>query len=262
MRTLTQSRSNGPTTTTRKRGARQTTPDRPGTEPGSTTVSQRAGSKTKKPTDVLIQPIKTSIIQVEIVGTAPLVTHNFGAKARGQIRDKQAKKGGKTRHEKRQYFKEFLEACHIVRGAKLPKKELKIGESWPYKANTFGFPASGFKAASITACSFLDGVTKTTIKGAMHVLGEIVPIKFKRVTLREDVVYIGPWSNKVADLRYRPFFEEWSATLQIRFIQSHLSADQVVNLVEWAGSCVGIGEDRPEKRGGSWGTFAVKRSKG
>jgi hypothetical protein len=127
----------------------------------------------------------------------------------------------------------------------------------------------------VDACSFVDGVTKVTARGAFHVnLGEeLVPIEGGKAkkravkqspfgdcepTQREDMVRVGgkgPGTG-TADLRYRPEYTGWSIPIRVDYNSSVISMEQIVNLLNLAGFSIGIGEWRPQKDG-QWGMFEV-----
>jgi hypothetical protein len=71
--------------------------------------------------------------------------------------------------------------------------------------------------------------------------------------MREDAVRN---QTGVVDLRYRPMFENWGATIKVEFIPSILSLDSVISIVDAAG-IGGIGEWRPTapKSNGDYGRF-------
>lgn len=229
---------------------------------GTTEKVEKAprGARAEKITEVQIAPIQTEVIELELIVSTPLIVNKFSEKAKREILDKQMKKAKAGRAAK-DPFEDFLGSLHVLPGQKPPVKKLKVGESWPYKPNTFGFPSTAFKAAVINAVGFCGGITKTLVRGAVHVLGDLVPLKFSSVTMREDVVRVGPWGNKVADLRFRGEFRDWSVRLQVRYNKRLVSIEQIANLFEHAGFAIGVGEWRPEKSGGgSNGTFSVKRA--
>lgn len=221
---------------------------------------KKGGMMGKKPAEVMIPKIQTSIATITLRGTAPLIVHAFGAKARKMILDKQ-KKVAKVAREAKDPFQDFVESLYILPGAKLPAGKLESGDAWPFKANTFGFPKTAFKQSAIGACSYIMGVTKVHVRGAIHIIGDdIVPIKYSKLVMREDVVRIGPIQNRVADIRFRGEFRDWSVTLQIQFNSRLLTIEQVVNLFEHAGFHVGVGEWRKEKDG-DFGTFTTRGGK-
>lgn len=207
---------------------------------------------------IVIPSIETAVIEVPLMGQTSLIVHAFGEKARRQILEKQTKKP-KGAREAKDPFQDFVNSLYLMPGKSVPRGTLRPGQSWPYKSDTFGFPASGFKNAVVSACSFIQGVTKTHVRGALHVLGDYIPLKYRKLVMREDVVRIGPFSSRVADIRFRGEFEDWEVVLKVRYNTRILSAEQIVNLFEHAGFHVGLGEWRPEKNG-QFGTFAVKRT--
>jgi len=166
-------------------------------------------------------------------------------------------KAAKGAREAKVPFDDFLGSLYVLPGAKVKGSKLEPGESWPYMKNTFGFPASGFKGAVVSACSFVSGVPKTIVRGALHVLGDFVPINYDRLVMRQDIVRVGKWNSRVADIRFRGEFQDWDVVIKVRYDISLLTIEQIVNLFARAGFAVGIGEWRPEK-GGSWGTFQVE----
>lgn len=73
-------------------------------------------------------------------------------------------------------------------------------------------------------------------------------------------VKVGPFGARVATLAYRGRFDKWSVTFQIKYNAQMITAEQLVNLYETAGFCVGIGDYRPECDG-EFGRFHVRRGK-
>jgi hypothetical protein len=64
----------------------------------------------------------------------------------------------------------------------------------------------------------------------------------------------------VTDLRSRPMFRRWSATLRVRWDGDQFRVGDVSNLLARAGMQIGVGEGRPfsrESYGLGWGTFEV-----
>lgn len=71
--------------------------------------------------------------------------------------------------------------------------------------------------------------------------------------MREDVVRLG---RSGTDLRYRPEFWPWSATLRVTYFPTVLTRSSVLSLIDAGGLAVGVGEWRPE-RDGTFGTFRI-----
>jgi hypothetical protein len=64
----------------------------------------------------------------------------------------------------------------------------------------------------------------------------------------------------VADIRWRPMWNEWSAVVRVTWDEDQFSATDVMNLMLRAGLQVGIGEGRPSSpnsMGLGWGRFEV-----
>lgn len=131
----------------------------------------------------------------------------------------------------------------------------------------YGFPVTAFKAATIGAARFYGkSISMTALRQFLFMHGELtdndpqalVPI-VGEPRMREDVVRLGGPSRS-ADLRYRPEFPEWSATLVITYVKSSLSRDSVLSLVDAGGLGIGVGEWRPERKG-DFGTYKIDMSR-
>lgn len=199
--------------------------------------------------------VEPAIMEVTLEGITPLLVHNFGAKAIKQILDKQIG-AAKVARPKKDPFSDFRESLYIINEKRVPKTKLTTGQFWPFVADTFGFPASGFKKAMVTACSFVEAIPKTRVRGLVHIHGDLLPIKYKRLVMRQDTVRIGNFGSKTADIRFRGEFHDWSIKLRISYNKNAITPQQIAMLINNAGFSVGVGEWRPEKDG-SHGTFAI-----
>jgi hypothetical protein len=64
----------------------------------------------------------------------------------------------------------------------------------------------------------------------------------------------------VPDVRWRPYWDEWEASVRVKYDADQFTATDVVNLMMRVGQQVGIGEGRPDSKdsaGQGWGTFEV-----
>lgn len=195
---------------------------------------------TTEQAQISISPRSPQTIQVHIKGLSPLIVSRFDEKAKQQMLEAQQTKTRKAKEPKNP------EAEFERRRYRLPD-------------GRDGFPAVGFKAAIIGGARMFDGVTMTSLKSQLYVHGEgpdmLVPIDGPCM-MREDTVRVG---NGVADLRYRPMYHPWRATLFIDFIPSLLSAESVLALIE-AGGFGGVGEWRPsapKSLTGTYGRFTI-----
>ena len=60
-----------------------------------------------------------------------------------------------------------------------------------------------------------------------------------------------------ADVRYRPEYPNWKATLIIEFNEGMVSLEQIHQMVSAAGYGVGVGEMRPERTKFGFGRFRI-----
>lgn len=170
---------------------------------------------------------------IPIEGTAPLIQNRFSEKARQMMLDRQ--QGTALERE--------------------PKNPEALYEAALYRlpGDRYGHPAVAFKDAVVGGVRFYKGskLTMTGVRTMLFVMGEgadmLVPID-GIPKMREDPVRN---ASGVADLRYRPVFWPWRATLSVAYIPNQFSLSSLVALVD-AGGNGGVGEWRPE-----FGTFKV-----
>lgn len=181
--------------------------------------------------------LELATMEITLVGDSPLITHQWSAKAKKQMLDKQMRRARQPK------------------AAKSPEEDYE--ESlYRFPDGRFGFPAVAFKSAAVSACRYAD-TKMTEMRGAFHVIGELVPIEGEP-SMREDMVRVGMGT---ADIRYRAQFENGRATLTLSFNTRAISAEQLVNLFNVAGFGVGVGEWRPERKGSN-GRFHVATEQG
>jgi hypothetical protein len=126
----------------------------------------------------------------------------------------------------------------------------KVGENGNY-----GFPAAGLKKCGVQAAgTFLKSIKKNVAQGSFFIPVEFVEIVSKQEPQhRRDVVTV----QKNAVVRNRAEFNDWEITFPIEFsIVGKMTPEQLVNLFNVAGNCIGIGDWRPQK-GGIFGRFIV-----
>lgn len=189
---------------------------------------------------IQIQRIAAETLLVPLVGTSPLIVHNWSDKAKRQMLD--AQQGRKTVKELRDPQAEYESSLYRTEGG-------------------YGFPVIAFKAATVGAARFFGkSVRMTELRQFLFMTGVpsadrsqiLTPIEGEP-KMREDMVRVGMGGT---DLRYRAEFQEWSAVIEVTFVTSALSRDSVLSLIDAGGMGVGVGEWRPEKRGQN-GTFAI-----
>ena len=196
---------------------------------------------------IQIDKIGAQTMRVPIIGTAPLIVHNWSEKAKRQMLD--AQQGKKKVKEIRDPMADYESSLYRIATD---------------EGDRYGFPVLAFKAATIGGARFYDkSVTMTMLRQCMFFKGivtkadpaQLVPL-VGEPQMREDVVRVGQGT----DLRYRAEFPEWSADLVITFVTSALSSGSVLSLIDAGGMGVGVGEWRPQ-RSGEYGTYMVDQDK-
>jgi hypothetical protein len=197
-------------------------------------------------TEIQISRIGTETVRVPIIGTMPLIVHNFSEKSKRQMLD--AQQGRKSPKIARDPEAEYQAAFYKTKDG-------------------YGFPVTAFKAATVGAARFYGkDVRMTELRQFIFMHGLISENDAQALVeitgqprMRQDVVRLGGPSRS-ADLRYRPEFPEWSTVLEVTFVKSSLSRDSVLSLIDAGGLGIGVGEWRPEHRG-EFGTFAIDQTK-
>ena len=189
---------------------------------------------------ISIQQIDVEQLLVPILGTSPLIVHRFSEKAKRQMLD--AMQGRKTPKQPKDPDAEYEAAFYR------------------FDDDKFGMPAVAFKKAFVGGAWFYGkDVAMTELRQFVFFAGPVGKdgIQLVRIEgepeMREDVVKLG---KNGADLRYRPEFRKWRATLDVTYVKSALTRDSVLSLIDAAGMGVGVGEWRPEKHGTS-GTYRI-----
>ena len=223
--------------------------------------------------DKEIITIKTPNIlktNITLVGDTPLIVHAWGSKAKKMMLEAQQKvKKDKKAMAIRDPFSEFMEALYWI----TPQPEENTQEAFEEAVRNgakFGFPITAIKQAALSAC-YRAGVipNQTGMKSVFYLNAvdgvnngtgsELAVIETEEPPYcREDMVKIGG-IQKVADLRYRPCFENWKIHLTVNLIDvGTFTMENVINAIEMGGFMNGIGEWRME-RDGDFGRFHVEK---
>lgn len=189
---------------------------------------------------IAISRIAEETLRVPIVGVSPLIVHRFSEKEKRKMLD--ATQGRRTPKEPKDPQAEYEAAFYYLGGG------------------GYGFPADAFKQATVGAARFYGKqLTMTALKQFIFFRGELGDDGRQLVeivgepTMREDVVRVGRGGS---DLRYRPQFYPWTATLEVSYFTSALTRESVLSLIDAGGLAIGVGEWRPEKDG-TFGTYRI-----
>lgn len=187
------------------------------------------------------------VLEVRIKGVSPYVQHRFYNKGdiiAAQQAGSQAK--SKKVREPKNFDDLYRKAMHISR------------EGW------CGIPAGGLRNAMISACRTV-GYKMTHAKLGAMVLADGFDADDGTPLVRIDGEPRQHFAharndNGSVDIRCRPMWEEWGATVRIRFDAGMFSETDIVNLMMRVGMQVGVGEGRPDSRdsaGLGWGLFEL-----
>jgi len=187
---------------------------------------------------------------VQIVGISPYVQHAFSEKQRKQMEATQAagqQSRGKKVREPKDFDAVYEAAKHVAQ------------DGW------LGIPAPAFRNAMISACRLV-GIVMTRAKLSVFIEADGIDKNDGTPLVRivgEPRIHQASVRNEtgVADVRWRPMWEQWSATVNVQWDEDQFSATDIFNLMLRAGMQVGIGEGRPDSpnsNGLGWGRFEVK----
>ena len=198
---------------------------------------------------VVIKPANIQQAEFAIEGTAPYVQARFSAKAMQAMMSKMAagSTAGKSRGKAaRDFDDDYRQAMHIST------------DGW------HGIPAGAFRQAMISACRLV-GFKMTLAKLSVFVHADgfdsidgVPLIKLEGQPERVDMAVRN--QTGVADIRVRPMWRTWRATVRVRYDADQFTLQDVTNLMQRVGMQVGIGEGRPDSResaGLGWGTFRL-----
>ena len=215
------------------------------------TAKTRASAKnidsTQEGTPIFIPAPDIRGLVLSLRGTAALIVHRFGDKAKKQMRGKRGKEATRTAKETKgpAEIAEDIAQCHY---AVLGNEGMSPAEG------RFGVTSISVKSAAVRAASMNTDMTMTETRMKFFVTGEVCPVRCRSIEPREDAVRVG---RGLADLRYRPYYMDWETEVGIRYDANLISRNQIVNLFTLAGSNVGVGDWRPEKSGNNYGTWQV-----
>jgi len=158
-----------------------------------------------------------------------------------------------------------LEKYNAIKSKKNYKKD-DIGEEEKVKAKFYftedgklGIPARAIYNSMIRGSSYLFDIKQggmRNIKEGVTIKGDILPLKFKK---QSEVTHWGRTSGMKGSPRkiMRNQFEGWSVEVVVEYNKANLSAEQIINVMNWAGFHIGVGGFRKEKTG-NYGSFHVK----
>lgn len=188
---------------------------------------------------VNFKPLKISSIKVKIVGDSPYMPEPMDMavlEKYNKIKSKQS------------YDKDDL------------SEEDKVKAKFYYTENEkYGMPSRAIYNSMIRGSSYLFDIKQggmRNIKEGVTMQGDILELKYKKLKV---LTHWGRTSGMKGSPRkiMRNAFYDWSVTLTISYNENNLSAEQIINVLNWAGFHIGVGGFRKEKTG-NFGAFHVE----
>lgn len=205
-------------------------------------------TKTKATEAVMIKPPNLRSLHVQIVGKSPYMQHRFSKKAEIMAKQEQGSTGkSKKMREARDFERDFRDAQH------------RSVDGW------CGIPAPAIRAALISACRLVGfQMTKAKLSVFVEADGTCAIDGTPLIRLDADEPEMSTLAVRnetgVVDIRARPMWREWTATVRLTFDADQFTESDVLNLLMRAGLQVGIGEGRPDSKksaGMGFGLFTV-----
>lgn len=190
-----------------------------------------------RPVNIPRIPLNRMIVVIE--GVTPLRTNKMREDAIKGIEDKQQK------------------VAKIAKAARKPQEECD-GACHRLPNGKYGFPAIGIKLAMVTAAGRYADEKQTEMLGALNIDADLIEIEGPVPRMSKDMVVFGG-IKKTTSIAYRPCWDTWRMTFQVSYLSNKLSPDQVLNILQYAGSSVGLGAWRVERKG-TGGQFRVVKA--
>jgi len=205
-----------------------------------------------KALEIVIPKINIKEFKMTLVGDSPLMCHRWSEKIKKQMLDVHMKKA-KTAKEAKNPVEDFIESLYWLT-EKPTEYTTEAFEEAIQKGAKFGFPATAFKSAAVSA-GYRAKITKDKVSsyGAFHINSELVEIEGVP-EIREDMVRL---NGLTPDIRYRGEFKQWKTSFVVRYNAGVYGVEQIVSLFNLGGFACGVGEFRVEK-GGTCGMFHVE----
>jgi hypothetical protein len=190
---------------------------------------------------ITIMKIATEKRAYCVRGMTPLIMNRLSRKTQKQLllpppKKTQAERSVTLKHNP---LEEFLAAPHRL----------------PDGKTLLAMPTTAFKSAMRETALRLPGSSKKEIGQLCYIRGDMIPVWGIPKLLMSPVRSAD--MNKTPDIRTRVILPHWCAVVTIEYIVPQLSGASIDNLFAGAGQIMGIGDWRPEKGSGDYGTFEL-----
>lgn len=198
---------------------------------------------TRKQVSLTIEMPEVAELSLVIAGTSPLLCHAMSARAMRELLLPRGPLSGADR------------AARLKHDVLAEYRASMYANPTPDGPTAIVLPAAVFKAAAVTAAGHRPGVVKSQVRAFLWVTGSWVPIygipRLSLAPVRNSDIARTP------DVRARAILPRWACEITVRYDCTYLNERSVVNLFATAGVSAGVGDWRPERGSGSYGTFRV-----
>lgn len=174
-------------------------------------------------------------IEVEITGISPLLQHRFPMDENGDA--------GPTRKNKAQQTDDVENSLYRLSDGTIYQPAIHIISAMKKAGAKFQIPGQG----KLTFKNLIGS-------GAVMINPDAIPHKNQAYGIDARPVVVPSTKGRV--VRKRPVFNTWRLCFEIEYDASEISAKDIMEILDYAGRRVGIGDFRPEK-GGSFGRFMI-----
>jgi hypothetical protein len=141
----------------------------------------------------------------------------------------------------------------------IPEEEKVKAKFYYTEDGKLGIPSRAIYNSMIRGSSYLFDIKQggmRNIKEGVTIMGDVLPLKFKK---QDVLTHWGRTSGMKGSPRkiMRNAFYDWSVDVTIQYNKANLSAEQIINVLNWAGFHIGVGGFRKEKTG-NFGSYHVK----
>lgn len=200
-------------------------------------------TKHDETTDLVSLELNLTTLMFRLVGTTPLIMNRMSEKARQELLYPSPKKNSAERASTMKHNppEEYRSSIYRCREADAP--------------TLVHMPTGSFKKALSAAAIDLPGAFKAQVgrltsiaDTTVHIYG--MPMLFTTIVRQAGM-------NKTPDVRTRAIFPRWCCELSISHVSTLIPAPSVEKLLISAGMFVGVGDYRPEKGAGNYGSWRV-----
>ena len=200
---------------------------------------------TTKTTDAMadILELERGRIQFLIKGRTPMILARLSEKARHELLLPSPRKNAAARAStlKHDPFIEYRASPYRLTDPDAPTE--------------LATTAASFKAAMASAALDLPGASKAQVGRLIYVEGDYIPLYgvprlFMSIVRSADM-------NHTPDVRTRAIVPRWACEVTVTYAKPLVTEQQVIRLLAAAGMLSGVGDWRPQKGKGDYGTFEL-----